>query len=637
MTNNTTQPKNYRPEIDGLRAVAVLGVLVSHAEFGFLPGGFLGVDIFFVISGFLITQIIVRETATSKFGLLSFYARRIRRLVPALYFVVLATLAASWFISLPDEFVDISKSTISVLLFSSNIFFWTAEADYFATSALYNPLLHMWSLSVEEQFYFLFSIGVLLFGNLLKNKAIICLVVVLLISLAAAEWGARNYPTASYYLIVTRSWELTLGCLGAIYFERSVRVNSWITRALAFSGVAAILVSFLMIGEHNRIPGLITLVPCIGVLLVLLYGQNSQAISVILGNRPMVFVGLISYSTYLWHQPVFVYARILNIESLSPYHYILLIALVLLLAMFTWACIEQPFRKNKPSVMSTSNSGLYMQFAASSLIIITICVLFIKTGGGEGRLSADTNNIIDALKVEREDRKKNTLYDTCHFRPDRTTIGLDGFKKQWDCLGSGEMVDVVVIGDSHAADIAHSLRESGVNVGQLTGAGCSLEPLFMAPYCKTIFNHLKENYLDNGRLKGVILANRFNEYEMSNLAVSNTNEYWNPEVKKIIFSSKPEYPRFQNQLIRNRLNNAEHYYVDFARADRSYEVYSSYKGENQKVINTKQLFCSIANTEQCNPVFRNEILVSDDSHFSSAGAIFFGNAISDLVLNYFED
>ena len=307
----------YRPEIDGLRAIAVLPVILFHAGIGIFDGGFVGVDVFFVISGFLITSIIVKDVEAGTFSFMAFYERRARRILPALFVVMICCLPFAWMWLLPRELIAFSTSVISVCLFASNFLFWR-QSGYFDAAAELKPLLHTWSLAVEEQYYIVFPIAVLFLWRFGRNGVIVSLALVAVASLLLSEWSWRNAPDANFYLLPTRAWELMAGALCSFVAvgPRPTRDN-----ALSALGLAAILFSVFWFDETTPFPSIYATVPVAGTCLVLLFATSGTVSCTVLSTRALVGTGLISYSAYLWHQPLFAFARTRSLTepSDSPY------------------------------------------------------------------------------------------------------------------------------------------------------------------------------------------------------------------------------------------------------------------------------------------------------------------------------
>lgn len=335
---------DYRREIDGLRALAVLPVILFHAGFETFSGGFVGVDVFFVISGYLITTIILAELEQGKFSIVNFYERRARRILPALFLVMLVCIPFAWVLLTPADLNSFSKSLVAVPLFFSNIFFWR-DGGYFETAAELKPLLHTWSLAVEEQYYLLFPLFLMLFWRLGKRWIMVTLGLVFIASLALAQWAAYAKPDAAFYLLPTRGWELLIGAFAAFYLSKDKRkefgkevgeVGGWL-------GVALILYAVFFYSKATPFPSLYALVPTLGTVFIILFATQKTSVGKFVGNKAFVGIGLISYSAYLWHQPVLAFARHWS-KELDNFLILLLVAFVLSFAYVSWRFIELPFR-----------------------------------------------------------------------------------------------------------------------------------------------------------------------------------------------------------------------------------------------------------------------------------------------------
>ena len=308
----------YRPEIDGLRAIAVMAVVLYHAQisiFGkeIFKGGFIGVDIFFVISGYLITSIILKELLiTGSFSFKKFFERRIRRILPALLLVMVVSLPFAWKYMLPYSFVDYSKSILTSLGFNSNFYFWYSGQRYGAEPSLLKPFLHTWSLSIEEQYYILFPIILLFFFKMLRSYLLYILIFGFFVSLLLAEWGSKNYSSLNFYILPTRGWELMAGSIIAyveIFKGHRTRIKILNTIFCAI-GFVLIGYSFLFFDDEMFHPSFYTLYPIIGVCLIIWFSNKDELITKILSTELLVGIGLISYSLYLWHYPIFSFLRI---------------------------------------------------------------------------------------------------------------------------------------------------------------------------------------------------------------------------------------------------------------------------------------------------------------------------------------
>ena len=370
----------YRPEIDGLRAIAVGAVILYHAQitiFGHQPfkGGFIGVDIFLVISGYLITSIILKELlTTSTFSFKYFYERRIRRILPVLLFVMLVSLPIAWMYLLPSNLLEFSKSILYSLGFSSNFYFHYSGLEY-SNEGLQHPFLHTWSLSVEEQYYILFPIVLLITFKYFKKYLIHILIFGFIISLGLADWSSRNYPSASFYFLHTRMWELLAGSILA-YFEITIghrSQNKTLNLIFPFIGLTLIGHSIIFFNDEMYHPSFYTLSPIIGVCLIIWFSNKNELFTKILSTRLFVGIGLISYSLYLWHYPIFVFAARLNISDGNIFNKLLIGVFVLILSIVSYYLIEKPFRGTKIKFKKVF-VFLFLKF----LLVLSISVYFLN-------------------------------------------------------------------------------------------------------------------------------------------------------------------------------------------------------------------------------------------------------------------
>ena len=339
----------YRAEIDGLRALAVLPVILFHAGFEWFSGGFVGVDVFFVISGYLITTIIISELGEGKFSIVNFYERRARRILPALFFVMAACLPFAWLWLTPNDLKDFGQSLVAVSTFSSNILFWW-ESGYFDTAAELKPLLHTWSLAVEEQYYILFPIFLILTWRLGLKWILILLSIVFFVSLGIAVWGTQyaTHPkiiSGAFFLLPARGWELLIGVFTAFYLKYNSRLKShFANQMLSLLGFGMIVYSIVAFDKSTPFPSLYALIPTIGTGLLILCAVPKTFIHKFLTQKFIVGIGLISYSAYLWHQPLLSFARHRLLGDISDLILITLCLTSLAIAWFSWRFIERPFR-----------------------------------------------------------------------------------------------------------------------------------------------------------------------------------------------------------------------------------------------------------------------------------------------------
>ncbi len=344
----TTRPSapgslTYRPDIDGLRAVAVVPVVLYHFRVPGFGGGFVGVDVFFVISGFLITSLIFGEMRAGEFSILRFYERRVRRIFPALFAVVLATLAVGVAFFFPRDLLRLAESAAATALFASNFDFWL-QSGYFDVGADLKPLLHTWSLAVEEQFYLIFP-ALLRLLHTSKRRSLLGFVVALAaVSFALSLWAVSEHPSAAFYLAPYRTWEIMLGAILALGDFPQPK-SPLLADSLSFLGLAAIAWAVFGFTAATTFPGANALFPCLGAATLIYAGSAKGTVWRVLASRPFVFVGLISYSLYLWHWPIHVYSIYVARAAVGWTWSLALIALSFGLAILSWRFVEQPFRR----------------------------------------------------------------------------------------------------------------------------------------------------------------------------------------------------------------------------------------------------------------------------------------------------
>lgn len=424
----------YRREIDGLRALAVLPVILYHAGF---TGGFVGVDIFFVISGYLITSIILAELKGNSFSLLKFYERRARRILPALFLVMTVSSIFAYFWLLPDELKNFGQSLVATTLSSNNVLL-AMTSGYWTLASEFKPLLHTWSLGVEEQYYVIFPIFMMLGWRYFKPILSVIIIAFFFVSLVVASYGVFWKPDLAFYLLPSRAWEIIIGSLIAFY---STRICDGIhgqklKQSLGLLGFSLILFSIFVFDRNTPSPGLYMLVPVIGAALVILFATKETIAGRILGSRPMVGLGLISYSAYLWHQPVFAFARIYSVNAPNLLVMLFLALMSIVLAYLTWRFVETPFRrKNGFSKVSIWCSALIL-----SVFFIALGLFLHKSYGLIYR-------IYDMNSVSLSDIDK-TIYNQRVFALKKDSFVSDG------------KLRILVIGNSFARDFVNMTTET---------------------------------------------------------------------------------------------------------------------------------------------------------------------------------
>ncbi|MGR3464996.1 acyltransferase family protein [Limimaricola sp.] len=461
MTGRTVAKLGYRPEIDGLRCLAVVPVLLFHAGLPPFSGGYVGVDVFFVISGYLIATILFEDLAAGRFSIARFYERRARRILPALFVVVLACLPFGWTWMLLREFKEFLQSVAATALSVSNVYFWL-KSDYFALEAELLPLLHSWSLGVEEQFYMLFPGLLLLLHGQPGRRQIGALLAIGAASFAAGLWYISTHPMMVYYLLPFRAWELIAGAACAYLHHRHGRwPNGW----LALAGAGLVLYAMLAYDAHTVFPGWAAVPPVLGSALIILYADPGALLGRVLALRPVVFVGLISYSLYLWHQPVLAFARhYLGHEPAAPV-LVALLLLCVLLAVLTWHFVEKPFRRRGPLALLPRRKHVYAWSAASIVAVTGIGVAGDLRAGFPGRLS----------DWEMRVYVESGWYSDCMYTrdapapapPDAGCVVNPGQPRKAALFGDSVM-------SSLAPSFARSLAARGYEVHLLTHSHCTL-------------------------------------------------------------------------------------------------------------------------------------------------------------------
>lgn len=433
--------KTYRAEIDGLRAIAVSVVVLYHAKVPGFGGGYIGVDIFFVISGFLITGILYSEKTAGTVSILSFYERRCRRILPALIVVSAVSAFFAWLWMFPADLAAFGQSLFSANLYISNIYFWLTT-DYFGTGAELKPLIHTWSLSVEEQYYILFPILLILFPRLTRRQLIALVFGLSAASLLFAQWASQHAPGANFFLLPSRIFQLGIGALVLLVAGGSARPKTLAGDLAAALGLILLIASAILFDDNSPSPGLISLVPLSGTVLLLLYASPSTLAGRLLTLRPVVAIGAISYSAYLWHQPIFVFARLRLLNTPSPAIMAGLIVLSFLLAWLSWRYVEQPFRNRAWLTRRSVFSGAVV----ASALLIAMGLSMTLTNGFPGRISPNV------LAAESAAQSGSPARTRCHAKPPFSVP-----PEKACVLGRGYPPKIAVWGDSHGNEVAWQL------------------------------------------------------------------------------------------------------------------------------------------------------------------------------------
>lgn len=608
---------NYRKEIDGLRAIAVLPVILFHAGFSIFSGGYVGVDVFFVISGYLITTILLNEFEEERFSLARFYERRARRILPALFIVMLACLPFAYMWMLPSQLKDFAQSLVAVVTFSSNILFWR-EDGYFAAAAELKPLLHTWSLAVEEQYYLLFPMFLMLAWQFGRKRVFWTVVVMAAVSLLMAEWGWRNNPSANFYLAQTRAWELLAGSICAfLTVGRSDKSNN----VLSAIGLAAIVVSIFAFDDNTPFPSVYALVPVVGTALIILYGRQGTWVANLLSMRVFVGIGLISYSAYLWHQPLFAFARIRSLTEPNDILMAGLAVVALILAWVTWRWVEQPFRKRSDPVLVTRRS-VFVASGAVGAVFVVLGLLGNFGNGFEWRLNEMQRELYSTAV-------SSPMRGRCHYGRNST------FSAQSSCEYFGEnAADVAIYGNSHGVELAYrvaeELQKTQRSLLHFTISGCAASFQRDAEeYCSVFYEDRLRHLLESQRVKNVILTFRSyrsfseqgNPIDAARSMVELANYLFENGKNVVLILQAPTLERHINSYLKQAFFSGE---VDIsARSLAEWKeinghVYASLQDLNPgvKIFDLADHFCV---SGVCFAVREGQAMYFDDDHMSVFG------------------
>ena len=440
-------------------------VVLFHSGIPFFQGGYLGVDIFFVISGYLITTIILDDIEQKRFSILSFYERRFRRILPAYVLVIIVSMVVGWFWMMPDQLRNFAQSVFASSIFSSNILFLT-EAGYFVPGSAEKPLLHTWSLSVEEQFYVFFPMLLLALSTLRWRWSVITIAFLIVVSIAFSEYGWRYIPSANFYLLPFRAWELGFGVLSAIFLRRyGPQTNS----LCAGAGLITVAGSIALFDESTPVPSLYALLPVFGTVLIIVFASSNTWVSKLLSLRAVVFTGLISYSTYLWHQPLLAFARIRSIPSASEELLALAAVSSFVIGYFSWRYVEQPFRKSS-TLFSLSRARLLGGSFAVLTVLGAVGLFGHFANGFPNRLPENVLTLASFVndKSPLENDSNCAFY---HGRP----LPAHPAERCDDYLVDGR-ADVLFIGDSHSGAMSYdaqiALKSNGISSYAVSYSGC---------------------------------------------------------------------------------------------------------------------------------------------------------------------
>jgi peptidoglycan/LPS O-acetylase OafA/YrhL len=658
---------NYRPEINGLKAIAIISVIIYHAQINLFnelifKGGFLGIDIFFVISGYLVSlSIFSNFYKTGTFKFITFISNRLKRILPNLLFVLVISVLIAWFALSPNDLINFSKSLISSIAFNSNFYFHFAGNAFGEYNSLTKPLLHTWSLSVLVQFYLIFSLCLLLIFRFFTKYLIHILFLLFLISFIFADFYSKNYPSLSFYILPTRFWELILGSLLAYFELKSSDRNTKkkINIIMPFVGLTLISISLFFFNDQMFYPSFFTLVPIFGVCLIIWFSNKEGIFTKLLSG-----IGLISYSLYLWHYPIFAYARSSGLIQGSGSNKILIALLVILLSLISYFLIEKKTIKRKYSLKSFFN---YLLLA--SIILVLINFMIIKHNGFTNRVPEIIGKNINYISPASA--LKNQNGEECFNNLEGCKFNINGLKT------------IFAIGDSHMSALSYNLKDRVIkkNYSFVTSVygNCLYFPGFDKYYKKTnkisdkclnsYFLDLEKKLLNEnnsivifgGRFPLFIEKSYFDNleggkekkdlswlHEMRPVGnYKNIEESFKDSVKKISKNGNkiiliypiPEagwnipnkifkdFFIFKKNLVQeNYIHTSYEAYIN--RTKSSFKLLDSIKGKNIYRVYPHKLFCNTIIKDRCITHNKNDIFYFDSHHVSSKGS----ELINDLIL-----
>ncbi len=628
----------HRNDIDGLRAVAIVPVLLFHAGVSWIPGGFTGVDVFFVISGFLITGLILNDVDAGKFSIVHFYERRVRRILPALFFLLICTSLAAYALFLPDDAREFGRSLFATMLFSSNILF-AKQTGYFQPSADVKPLLHTWSLAVEEQFYILYPLFLFLLTRYLRRRYAMGLFSVFALSLAFSIWDVHLHRSVAFYSSGARAWELLLGGILARPVIPLLR-GRIVADVVGVVGLGLLVCSFVFLSGSLPFPGLNALCPTLGTALIIYSGTSQETfVSKTLSTKPVVFIGLISYSLYLWHWVLIVFYKYSTLRQLTPLSTSIVISTAVIIATLSWKFVENPFRG--PRKLVQSRRLLFAGAATGSAIFVLFAGVLFYTQGLPARFSKQVMALL-AAKNDYWPRRDACLDKICP-------------------VGDADAAPTFILwGDSHAGAIAPAFEQiaTGRQISGFVASSTACAPLLgLMRYDEddkekcVRFNQSVLNFIESKRVRNVFLHARWGLYAEGTRF---SQEWGGPALLTADRDSQKDYAAFAlllnstvARLRQSGLNVAvigsvpeigldvptslarvaasgrppevAIRYSDFmARQARTFNLFSHVeKNFKVRVVYPHELLC---NSGWCSTVRDNRVLYVDSNHLSVQGA-----------------
>jgi peptidoglycan/LPS O-acetylase OafA/YrhL len=638
--SNINSRLSYRPDIDGLRAIAVLAVVLYHAFPNLARGGFVGVDIFFVISGYLISTILFKGMEQGSFSFAEFYARRIKRIFPALILVLMACLSFGWFALLTDEYKQLGKHVAAGAGFVSNLVLWK-EDSYFDVVAELKPLLHLWSLGIEEQFYIVWP-TLLFIAYRLRLNVLAFTLVITLISFAFNVFRIKSYPVGTFYLMPMRLFELQIGSILAyltlrckfpfdsvvrrIAFKNFPQSERWIEDVKAFVGACFIVTGIYSLNKETLFPGYWALLPTIGGFL-LISSPEAWLNRKVLACRALVFIGLISYPLYLWHWPLLSFATI--VESRKPVVEIRIVAVVasMALAWLTYKWIEKPIRS-----MQSLKPAVFLSVTAAILGLLGYSIY--KDGITSRNIQSYYNRIQVDFELAKKGRESAIRAPFCHLNDRKESF--EEYKLTIDqCLSiDHHKKNILVMGDSTAADLwlALTYAYKNINFLQATGAGCTPIEKGNKIKCNALVRYIKYDFKNLPEVDGIIFANRWgNNFSL----VQSEVEYY----KKLgiqtaifgpIFEFTTEIDKIMARIYQFNLDPNLSKFLNLKTFDLDREMEAFFRQNQIPYASRIEPLCR---NNTC-PVFdsNNVLLILDYGHWTNRGAKYFGSILFNKKL-----
>tara|TARA_Y100001970_G_scaffold287033_1_gene410678 strand:+ start:280 stop:2202 length:1923 start_codon:yes stop_codon:yes gene_type:complete len=636
----------YRAEIDGLRGIAVLAVILYHAEIiingkHLFSGGFLGVDIFLVISGFLITRIILAEyKKDKKISFRNFYERRFRRLVPALILVLIISSIFSYFILLPNQFIFFLKSVFSSIFFISNFFFHYSGESYGQSILTHIPLLHTWSLSIEEQFYLIYPLFLVLIFKFGKKNIKFILVVFIFLSFLFVLLINKNHGSFNFYMLPSRGWELLLGALLAITEkDKNYQLNSNLKSFLSFLGLCLIIFSFIFFDGINNHPGYKTLLPVIGTCIIIFCSDSKTFVYKVLSFKILKNLGLISYSLYLWHHPIFSFGKILGIDNNNLLIKFTLFLISILISFISYRYVETYFRQKSYPIKKIINNMLI-------LISSTFIIIYFALPHQPKNFPTITRELYEKTWFETKQYFKPCFQRKkifCEFNSDPNNI------------------NVYLIGDSTAASLQEELRTNlskiKFNFIPMTNAGCDFikkDIKNQSLFCNSKIHYMRKNKILEK--KGLVLIhlnytttlsdseknsfiNDINELLESNYKIifiypiPKLNESVSEKINKIFRYSKKDLKRYLD----DENNHVNISYSKFSiESKATFDLLLGFNHKNLHKIYPHKIFCNNYIQNKCVGHDKNSIFYVDGAHLSKTGSILVSKEILKKIIKIYE-